>query len=126
LHAPSHAPHLVAQQEAAMEYVRIGIMEMKGSIDELNELARHGALPMFRRMQGFISYEFIPTGDGKAISISRWRTREAAEQGARSAAEFVRDKASHAVTILSSYVGPATVQGSIRDDMRPSAPSYPS
>ncbi|MBI2390472.1 MAG: antibiotic biosynthesis monooxygenase [Deltaproteobacteria bacterium] len=109
-----------------MEYVRVGVMQLKGSMDEVNRLAREGALPMYRKIAGFLSYDLVPSSDGKnVISITRWRTREAAEQGGRNAADFVRDKASHVVSLVTSYIGPATVSAGAREDARPSAPSYP-
>ncbi|MGZ3449942.1 MAG: hypothetical protein ACXVEF_10120 [Polyangiales bacterium] len=108
-----------------MDYVRIGILQAKGSVDEVNKLARDGMLPIFRKMQGFISYDIVPAGDGKTVvSISRWRTKATAEEGGRSAVEFARNHAD-VVTVVSSYVGPATVSAG-REESRPSAPSYPS
>lgn len=110
-----------------MDYLRIGVMQLEGSIDETNRLAREGMMPIFRKIPGFISYDLVAASDGKnLISISRWRTKEAAEQGSRAAADFVRDKASHAVSLVSSYVGPASVSSGAREEARPSAPSFPS
>jgi len=110
-----------------MDYLRIGIMQVTGTVDEMTRLAREGMLPIYRKIPGFIAYDLVPSNDGKsAVSITRWRSRESAEQGGRSAADFVRNQASHVVSIVSTFIGPAEVSAGARAEARPSAPSYPS
>jgi hypothetical protein len=99
----------------------------KATVDEVMTIGREGMLPILRKMAGFLSYDLVPSSDGKTIvSISRWRTMDAAEQGRRASEAFVRDKAASMVAVISSWVGPAMVSSSPRETARVSSPSYPS
>lgn len=110
-----------------MDYVRVAVYQLNGSADDATKLARDGMMPIFRKQQGFVTYEFIVAEDGKSVvSFSRWSSKRAAEQAARSAADFVRDRAAGLLTVVSSYVGRVAVEGGAPSEgARLSSPSHP-
>ncbi len=109
-----------------MDYVRVAVFQLEGSKAEVLKLSREGLLPILRGVRGFVSHEVTTTDDGRAfISISRWRTKDAAEEGAQKALDFARSQA-HLLSHGHSYVGPVEVaSGGVRQDARSSSPSIP-
>jgi hypothetical protein len=65
-----------------MAWVRIGVYRLSGDQggicrDEAVRLTRESAVPLVRRLPGFIDYELVEAGD-TFLAISHGRTREEA------------------------------------------------
>jgi Antibiotic biosynthesis monooxygenase len=89
-----------------MNYTRITTYEIThGTFDEVTDLAAKGILPTFEKLPGFVNYGLADIGDRKAVSISVWETREAAEKSALVAASWVKENISDRVHMVTGYVG---------------------
>src|SRR5438067_2338752 len=63
-----------------------------GALDELTRRVDEGFAEEISAQPGFVSYEFIDCDDGEVMTISLFRTAEAAEASDELALEFVRDQ----------------------------------
>lgn len=109
-----------------MDYVRVAVFQLQGSKAEVLKLSE-GLHPILEAVPGFISHEVGTTVDGKSfITISRWRSKDSAEEGARRAAEFARRQGARLLSHGHSYLAPLdSTRGGAREDARVSAPSHP-
>lgn len=62
-------------------YARIGTFDVPAeTIDQVVELFRTDAVPLFRTCDGFLGYRaYVDRARGRLIGISLWTTREALE-----------------------------------------------
>jgi heme-degrading monooxygenase HmoA len=89
-----------------MRYTRISTYDMtKGTFNELTELCERGVLPIFAEKPGFVNFGLADIGDHKVVSISIWETREAAQNSALVAANWVKENISDRVRLVTGYVG---------------------
>jgi hypothetical protein len=89
-----------------MKHVRAATYAIKkGSFQELADLAQDGMLRTFRDQPGFIRYGLADVGDGKALSISLWQTRQEADSSTRVAADWVRENIGDRVELRTNQVG---------------------
>ena len=89
-----------------MRYTRISTYDMtKGTFHELTELCEKGVLPIFAEKPGFVNFGLTDIGDHKVVSISIWETREAAQNSAHIAANWVKENISDRVRLVTGYVG---------------------
>jgi heme-degrading monooxygenase HmoA len=89
-----------------MRYTRISTYDMtKGTFDELTEICEKGVLPIFASQPGFVNFGLVDIGDHKVVSLSIWETREAAQNSALVAANWVKENISDRVRLLTGYVG---------------------
>jgi hypothetical protein len=90
-----------------MRYTRISTYELtNGTFDELTGIVEKGILPTFEKEHGFVNYGVVDIGDRKAMAISIWDTREAAEKSVLIAASWVKENLSDRVRLVTSHVGP--------------------
>ena len=89
-----------------MRYTRISTYELtNGTFDELTGIVEKGILPTFEKEQGFVNYGVVDIGDHKAMAISIWDTREAAEKSVLIAASWVKENLSDRVRLVTTHVG---------------------
>jgi hypothetical protein len=61
--------------------------EESGKIDQL---VQDLLLPALKKLQGFVSYYWLDTGDGEGASLSVFSDKAGADNSVRTAAEFVK------------------------------------
>ena len=89
-----------------MDYVRIAKYSLQnGTFQEIADKAKMGMLPKFQEQTGFVRYGLADVGEGNALSISIWNTREDAVAAEAVAALWVRDNLGDKITLTSSHVG---------------------
>jgi ABC-type sulfate transport system substrate-binding protein len=89
-----------------MEYVRIAdYMINKGTFQEIADAVKSDLLPKFQEQTGFIRYGLADVGEGNALSISIWNTREDAVAAEAVAATWIRENIGDKITLTSSHVG---------------------
>jgi len=89
-----------------MRYIRLSTYEMtKGTFDEMTEICEKGVLPIFASQPGFVNFGLADIGDHKVVSISIWETREAAQNSAVVAANWVKENISDRARLVTGYVG---------------------
>ena len=89
-----------------MRYTRISTYELtNGTFDEMTGLIQKGILPTYESLPGFLNFGVADIGDNKAVSISIWETREAADKSALVAASWVKENVSNRVRLLTEHVG---------------------
>ena len=89
-----------------MEYVRIAKYSIdKGTFQEIADKAKMSLLPKFQEQTGFIRYGLADVGEGNALSISIWNTREDAVAAEAVAATWIRENIGDKITLTSSHVG---------------------
>jgi hypothetical protein len=89
-----------------MRYTTISTYDMtKGTFNELTELCEKGVLPIFAEKPGFVNFGLTDIGDHKVVSISIWDSREAAQNSALVAGNWVKENISDRVRLVTSYVG---------------------
>lgn len=88
------------------QHVRIATYEIKdGSFQELAETARQGMLRTFQEQPGFIRYGLADIGDRKAVSVSLWETRKAADAAVPVAERWVRENVPGKVALTTTQIG---------------------
>jgi heme-degrading monooxygenase HmoA len=89
-----------------MRYTQISTYDMtKGNFNELTELCERGVLPIFAEKPGFVNFGLADIGDHKVVSISIWETRDAAQNSALVASNWVKENISDRVRLVTGYVG---------------------
>jgi len=89
-----------------MRYMRLSTYEItNGTFDELTGIVESGMLPTFAKEPGFVDYGLLDTGNHKVVAISIWETREAAQQSAAIAAEWVKANLSDRVRLINTQIG---------------------
>jgi heme-degrading monooxygenase HmoA len=89
-----------------MEHVRITTYEIKeGSFQELADIARQGMLRTFQEQPGFVRYGLADLGDRKALSVSLWQTRKAADAAVPVAERWVRENVASKVALTTTQIG---------------------
>jgi hypothetical protein len=89
-----------------MQHVRIATYDIKeGSFQELADVAQQGMLRTFREQPGFIRYGLADIGDRKAVSVSLWETRKAADAAVPVAERWVRENISTKVALTTNQIG---------------------
>jgi hypothetical protein len=89
-----------------MEFVRVAKYSLKnGTFQEIADKAKMGMLPKFQEQTGFIRYGLADVGEGNALSISIWNTREDAVAAEAVAATWIRENIGDKITLTSSHVG---------------------
>jgi heme-degrading monooxygenase HmoA len=83
---------------------RVGVYALHGNPIDVVRQVTEEMLPVVKRQPGFIDDELITTGD-KLISISTWRSREHATEGAVTAASFVREHLADHLQLEHSFLG---------------------
>jgi heme-degrading monooxygenase HmoA len=87
-------------------YARVAIYKLKpNSADHVIKLAENGLLPIYRKHEGFHSYEVIKAGHDTIISISGWDTEQQGAAAVRSAAAWVKDSVAEHVVSVENHVG---------------------
>ena len=67
-----------------MPFVRVGVHRFKpGTLDGVIEKATSNLTPLHAGQPGFHVYEIVRTGADTAVSISKWDTREQAEDAVK-------------------------------------------
>jgi quinol monooxygenase YgiN len=88
------------------QHVRIATYQIEeGSFEELSELAREGMLRTFRDQPGFIRYGLADLGDRKAVSVSLWETRKAADAAVPVAERWIRENIPTKVKLTTTQIG---------------------
>lgn len=88
-------------------HARVAFFKLKsGSLEEVVEQveSEDGLLSIFRRQQGFASYELIETGSG-LISVSHWDSMEQANAADRAGAEWAAAHIDELATLRQSDTG---------------------
>jgi hypothetical protein len=89
-----------------MKYTRIAIHDLKpGTIAFTLDRAENELLPLFRTQPGFISYAVYQVSDHQVASVSRWETREAADNATRLAEDWIKDSMPGSVSSSRVVVG---------------------
>jgi len=89
-----------------MQHVRIATYDIKeGSFQELADVAQQGMLRTFREQPGFIRYGLADIGDRKAVSVSLWETRKAADAAVPVAERWVRENIATKVALTKNQIG---------------------
>jgi heme-degrading monooxygenase HmoA len=88
------------------QHVRIATYEIKeGSFEELADAAREGMLRTFQEQPGFIRYGLADIGDRKAVAVSLWETRRAADAASPVAERWVRENVASKVALTTTQIG---------------------
>lgn len=58
--------------------------------ERISQLIKEGFLPLLRKANGFISYNWLDTGAGEGASLSVFQDKAGADESIRLAAEFVK------------------------------------
>jgi len=61
------------------------------TIEEIIKRVEEGFVPIISASAGFISYNFIDTGDGVVATISVFETKAAAEESNKASASWVKE-----------------------------------
>jgi heme-degrading monooxygenase HmoA len=89
-----------------MRYTRLATYDViKGTFPELTGLVEKDLLPMFVKEPGFVDYGLINAGHNKVVSITIWETRDAAQNSAATASNWVRENIADRVRLVTTYVG---------------------
>jgi Antibiotic biosynthesis monooxygenase len=89
-----------------MQHVRIATYDIKeGSFQELADVAQQGMLRTFREQPGFIRYGLADIGNRKAVSVSLWETRKAADAAVPVAERWVRENIPTKVALTTNQIG---------------------
>jgi hypothetical protein len=89
-----------------MQHLRVATYKInEGTFQEIADTAKTGMLKTFQAKPGFIRYGVADLGDSNVMSISLWKTHEAAEASVPVAATWVRENLSDRVELKSNYVG---------------------
>ena len=89
-----------------MRYTRLSTYEItNGTFDELTGIVEKGLLPTFAKETGFVDYGLLDTGNHKVVAISIWETREAAQNSAAMAAEWVKQNMTDRVRLVTTQIG---------------------
>jgi quinol monooxygenase YgiN len=88
------------------QHVRIATYEIKeGSFEELADVAREGILRTFQEQPGFLRYGLADIGDKKAVSVSLWETRKAADAAVPISERWVRENVVDKVALMTTQIG---------------------
>ena len=94
------------EKEEEMQHVRVATYTItSGTAQEIFRAGEEGMLPVFKGQPGFLGYGLAHDGSGTVLSITRWKTHEAAENATVAAAEWVKENLSDRLSLLSNYVG---------------------
>lgn len=89
-------------------HARVGIYRVKpGTLDESLEKARNELLPRMREQPGLSRYTVVRTGPDSFVSLSRWETREQAEQADATLSGWVKENMGPTVVSMESHIGEA-------------------
>jgi heme-degrading monooxygenase HmoA len=87
-------------------YARVAIYKVKSNTaDDVIKQAEAGLLPIFRKHEGFRSYEVIKAGQDTVVSISGWETEQEGAAAVRTAATWVKDTVAGNVISVENHVG---------------------
>ncbi len=82
--------------------------KMTGDAQEISRIIADGFTPLLETIPGFISYHWIETGMGRAISVSVFETKFGEEESNRIATDFARRNLSGKVLRTDMQEGPVT------------------
>jgi heme-degrading monooxygenase HmoA len=89
-------------------HARVGIYQVKpGTLDASLEKARAELLPRMREQPGLSRYTVVRTGPDSFVSLSRWETREQAEQADKTLSGWVKENMGPTVVSIHSHLGEA-------------------
>jgi len=91
-------------------HARVGFYQVTpGTLDASLEKARNELLPRMREQPGLQRYTVLITGPDSFISLSRWETREQAEQAAETLSGWVKENMGPTVVSMQNHIGEATL-----------------
>lgn len=82
--------------------------KITGDMDEISQNIQDGFAPLLERIPGFISYHWIDTGKGRAISVSVFETKFGEEESNRLATDYARQHLAGKVLRTDMQEGPVT------------------
>ncbi len=82
--------------------------KITGPMEDVSRIVQDGFTPLIERIPGFISYHWIETGNGRAISVSVFETKFGEEESNRIATEFARKNLAGKVLRTDIQEGPVT------------------
>ncbi|WP_045466309.1 hypothetical protein [Sporocytophaga myxococcoides] len=77
--------------------------------DKINQMIQEGFVPLIKKANGFISYNWLDTGTGDGASLSVFQDKAGADESILLAADFVRKNMSE---LLSQK--PEVIEGPIK------------
>ncbi|GAC1659785.1 MAG: hypothetical protein NVS9B12_13770 [Vulcanimicrobiaceae bacterium] len=80
--------------------------KVTGDMEEVSRIVQDGFTPLLERIPGFVSYYWIDTGGGRAISVSVFQTKFGEEESNRVATEFARENLAGKVLRTDMQEGP--------------------
>jgi heme-degrading monooxygenase HmoA len=100
--AHTHCPGV----EECLTHVRVSLYTVRPNTFE-GTLKRtiKGLAPSLLKLPGFISYEIIQASESKAIIISRWQSREAADAAVAISSKWMRQSTTRSVLLVEDYIG---------------------
>jgi hypothetical protein len=66
--------------------------------ERINQLIQEGFVPILKKANGFISYNWLNTGTGEGASLSVFHDKSGADESIRLAADFVKSNMSELLT----------------------------
>lgn len=95
-----------------------------GSLDDLLHVVDSDFAETIQEIDGFVGYQVMDCGDEEILSISIFRDRDAAEESADTAAQWVRDtlEAQFDVRRVESLVGEIVVSRAQAGMLEPARP----
>ena len=66
--------------------------------EKINQLVQEGFVPLIKKANGFISYNWLDTGAGEGASLSVFQDKAGADESIRLAADFVKTSMSELLT----------------------------
>jgi hypothetical protein len=76
---------------------------------KINKLIQEEFIPLLKKANGFISYNWLDTGAGEGVSLSVFQDKAGADESIRLAADFVKSRMSE---LLNQK--PEVIEGSIK------------
>ena len=66
--------------------------------EKIDQVIQDGFVPLIKKANGFISYNWLDTGNGEGASLSVFQDKAGADESIRLAAEFVKTSMSELLT----------------------------
>jgi hypothetical protein len=78
---------------------------LRGTSEEVIEIARAGLVPIFEKQPGFVRYEVGVLDGGGIASFSIWETADEAQHAVELAADFVRENLASRERLREEHTG---------------------
>lgn len=81
----------------------------KSKSEEANHKVQEELVPILKKVQGFVAYYWLDTGEGEGASLSVYKDEAGVEESMRSAASFAKQ---HLADVITNK--PEIIQGEVK------------